>query len=75
MRPAQVSVAWCIYNVSGPFLLLWHKLFRNALLTMWVNLWALSTSLLVLAIVVLIWIVLPPEFNYNQARLGTCPHA
>ena len=63
-------MAWCIYNVSGPFLLLWHRLFHNRMLTLWVNFWAVASSLIVLAIVILIWIILPPEFNYGQV---SCP--
>ena len=61
-------MAWCIYNSSGPMLLLWHRLFHNRLLTLWVNFWAISSSLIVLAIVVLIWIILPPEFDYSNVR-------
>ena len=64
-------MAWCIYNCSGPFLLLWHRCFHNRLLTLWVNFWAVASSLIVLAIVILIWIILPPEFNYNLVRCAS----
>ena len=72
---AQVSVAWCIYNSSGPLLLLWHRFFHNRLLTLWVNFWAVASSLIVLAIVILIWIILPPEFDYQEVclRQGFAP--
>ena len=64
--PLQVSVLWCFYNTSAPFLLLWHKLFHNKGLTLLVNFWALASSLIVLAIICIIWIILPTEFEYGQ---------
>ena len=66
MLPLQVSVLWCFYNTSAPFLLLWHKLFHNKGLTLLVNFWALASSLIVLAIICIIWIILPTEFEYGQ---------
>ena len=61
----QVSVGWCIYNLQAPFLLIYHKLFKNRGLVYMVNLCALMSSLIVAGIVVLIWVILPQEYNYN----------
>ena len=73
MLPSQVSVLWCFYNTSAPFLLLWHKLFHNKGLTLLVNFWALASSLIVLAIICIIWIILPTEFDYGQVCTTCCP--
>ena len=66
MHHVQVSVGWCFYNSSAPFLLLWHKLFNNRGLTLLVNFWAFASSAIVLMIVVIIWVILPTEYNYGQ---------
>ena len=67
----QVSTLWCFYNTSAPFLLLWHKLFHNRGLTLLVNFWAMASSLIVLAIICIIWVILPTEYEYGQV----CPAA
>lgn len=62
----QVSVGWLLYNMLAPIMLLWHCLFRTRGLTSLCTLISMLTTLTLAAIVVIIWLVLPKDFNWNQ---------
>lgn len=66
--PAQVSMGWALYNMTAPFLLIYFCMFGNRGLRVITTFAAVMSSAIVIAIVVLIWIVLPNEFDYSQVR-------
>lgn len=62
----QVSVGWLLYNMLAPVMLLWYCLFRDRGLTTLCTVVSMITTLTLAAIVVIIWLVLPKEFDWNQ---------
>ena len=68
----QVSMGWALYNMTAPFLLIYFCLCGNRGLRVITTFAAVISSCIVVAIVVLIWIVLPNEYDYSQARLPAC---
>lgn len=58
-------MGWCFYNLMAPSLLIYHKLLRNHGLTYLVNLCAIASSVIVAIIVIVIWVILPQEYNYS----------
>ena len=66
-------MGWALYNMTAPFLLIYFCLCGNRGLRVITTFAAVISSCIVVAIVVLIWIVLPNEYDYSQARLPACP--
>jgi hypothetical protein len=67
-------MGWALYNMTAPFLLIYFCLFRARGLRVLTTFAAVLSSAVVMAIVVLIWIVLPNEYAYSQARPTGCSH-
>lgn len=62
----QVSVGWLLYNSLAPIMLLWYCLFRNRGLTHLCTFISMVTTVILIGIIVIIWLVLPKEFDWNQ---------
>ena len=63
---AQVSIGWLLYNSLAPIMLLWHFCFRNKGLTHLCTTVATLTTFTLVAIVVIIWLVLPNEYDWKD---------
>ncbi|KAK9845258.1 hypothetical protein WJX81_001552 [Elliptochloris bilobata] len=61
-----VSMGWALYNMTAPFLLIYFCLFGSRGLRVITTFAAVLSSCIVGAIVILIWIVLPNEYDYSN---------
>ena len=59
-------MGWLLYNMLAPLMLLWHCLFRDRGLTTLCTMISMISTLTLAAIVVIIWLVLPKDFDWNQ---------
>jgi endoglucanase len=67
----QVSMGWAAYNMTAPYLLLHYCFFKSRGLRVMTIITAFTSTAIVGTIVVLIWIVLPNEYDYaNVLRLS-----
>lgn len=65
----QVSIGWLTYNMLAPLMLLWHCIFKSRGLTFMCTVMSLATSCILVAIIIIIWLVLPNEFDWGK-QLG-----
>lgn len=59
-------MGWLLYNMTAPLMLLWHCLFHNRGLTSLCTVISLFTTVVLAAIVVIIWLVLPNEYDWKE---------
>lgn len=61
-----VSVAWAIYNIIPPTLLLHYAAARDRALPITIWLCSMLSIAMVLVIVVAIWLLLPTTYNFGK---------
>ena len=61
-----MSVGWLLYNMTAPFMLMWHCVFGSRGLTHLCTVISLFTAVVLASIVVIIWLVLPNEYDWAQ---------
>lgn len=59
-------MGWLMYNMMAPLMLAWFCAFGNRGLTTLCTVISLLTAVVLAAIVVIIWMVLPNEYDWRQ---------
>lgn len=62
----QVSIGWLLYNMLAPIMLLWHCIFRTRGLTILTTVISMITTIILVGIIVIIWLVLPNDYNWDR---------